>query len=146
MRFLFACGIAILIVATAKTIDVLQSPFGSQQATPLWLPFAIGNFVIYGLGLAMLFFILAAHFALPGAAPRLGNARSILALTAIAAGTLIAAYLPVVLADGLARIVPEERTRFIVFVSIPSLHLLANGLLLIALGVRILRLTRPAAA
>jgi hypothetical protein len=146
VRFLVACGLAILIVAAAKTIDVLQSPFGSQQAPPLWLPFAIGGFVLYGVGLAMLFFNLAAQLALPGAAARLASARVVLGLTAIAAGAVIAAYVPLQLADGLTWIIPEEQTRFLVFVSIANLHLFANGLLLMALGVRVLRARPPAAA
>jgi hypothetical protein len=146
LRFLFACGVAILIVATAKTVDVLQTPFGAAVQPPLWLPFAINGFVLYGVGLAMLFFNLAAHIALPAVSPRLAKARVALGLVAIAAGAVIAAYVPFALATGVASIFPEERTRFLVVVAISNLHLFANGLLLIALGVRVLRVTRPAAA
>lgn len=144
MRFLFACGIAIVIVAAAKTLDVLQTPFGAQSAAPLWLPFATGGFVVYGVGLAMLFFNLAAHLALPTAAPRRASTRVALGLTALTAGAVIAAYVPLVLATGIAS--TEERTRFLVVVSIANLHLFTNGLLLIALGVRVLRVRPPAAA
>ena len=138
MRFLFACGVAILIVAIAKTINVLQDPFGAQMRPPLWLPFAVEGFVLYGLGLAMLFFNLGAHLALPATAPQLLDARVPLGLAAVAAGAIIAAYVPFQLANGVVAIFPEERTRFLVVVGISNLHLVANGLLLIALGVRVL--------
>jgi len=38
VRFLVAAGFAILIVATAKTVDVLQNRFGSQLEPPLTWP------------------------------------------------------------------------------------------------------------
>ena len=146
MRFLVACGVAIIFLAAARTIDVLQSPAGARPEPPLWLAFVIGNFVRYGVGLAMLFFGLAAHLALPAAARHIANRRAALGLAAIAAGVAIAASVPLEIVNGLASIIPEERSRFQVVAAVSNLHLVANGLLLIALGVRLMRITPPAAA
>lgn len=145
MRFLVACGVAILIAATAKAIDVLLTQFGAAFDPELRLPYAISGYVVYGLGLATLFLALAAHFALPRASPRITRSRA-LAAAAVFSGAAIAAYVPWSVATGLGQIFPEERTRFVVVLSISRLHLIVDGLLLVWLGVRLWRLRPPAAA
>jgi hypothetical protein len=146
VRFLAAAGFAILIVATAKTIDVLLTPFGAAFEPTLQLPYALSGYVIYGLGLALLFFALAAHFALRGASRRLMRSRAALAAGAFLSGAAIAGYVPWVIAMGLRWIIPEEQPRFLIVVSIANLHLVADGLLLVWLGLRLWRLRPPAAA
>ena len=146
MRFLVAAGFAILIAATAKAIDVLLTPFGAAVDPGLQLPFALTVYVVYGIGLAMLFFALAAHFALTAASSQLMRSRAALAAAAVLSGAVIAAYVPWSIAMGLRWIIPEEQPRFVVVLSISSLHLVADGLLLIWLGFRLWWLRRPAAA
>jgi len=146
MRFLVACGVAILIVATAKTIDVLLTPFGATFDPGLQLPYALSGYVLYGLGLALLFFALAAHLALTAAAPQLTRSRAALIVGAALSGAVIAAYVPWSIAMGLRWIIPEEQSRFVVVLSISSLHLVTDGLLLIWLGFRLWSLRPPAAA
>jgi hypothetical protein len=146
VRFLAAAGFAILIVATAKTIDVLLTPFGAAFDPMLQLPYALSGYVVYGVGLALLFFALAAHFALSGASRRLVRSRVTLAAGAFLSGAVIAGYVPWLIAMGLRWIIPEEQPRFLIVVSIANLHLVADGLLLVWLGLRLWRLRPPAAA
>lgn len=141
-----AAGFAILIVATAKAIDVLLTPFGATLDPGMQLPYALAAYVLYGVGLALLFFALAAHFALAAASPRLIRSRATLAAAAVLSGTAIAAYVPWSVAMGLRWIIPEEQPRFVVVLSIATLHLVADGLLLIWLGVRLWWLRPPASA
>src|SRR5438445_9238196 len=61
-------------------------------------------------------------------------------------GTAIAAYVPWSLAMGLRWIIPEEQPRFVVVLVISTLHLVADGLLLIWLGFRLWWLRPPAVA
>jgi len=137
MRFLVACGVAILIVATAKTIDVLLTPFGATFDPGLQVPYALSGYVLYGLGLALLFFALAAHFALTAASPQLTRSRAALAAGALWSGVVIAAYAPWSIAMGLRWIIPDEQPRFVIVLSMASLHLVTDGLLLIWLGFRL---------
>jgi hypothetical protein len=136
MRFLVAAGFAILIVAAAKTIDVLLTPFGAAFDPMLQLPYALSGYVIYGIGLALLFFTLAAHFALSGASPRLIRSRAALSAGAFLSGAVIASYLPWVIVMGLRWIIPEEQPRFVIVASVANLHLVVDGLLLMWLGLR----------
>jgi hypothetical protein len=145
MRFLVAAGFAILIVATAKAIDVLLTPFGATLDPGMQLPYALAAYVLYGVGLALLFFALAAQFALAAASPRLVRSRATLAAAAVLSGAAIAAYVPWSVAMGLRWIIPEEQPRFVVVLSIATLHLVADGLLLIWLGFRLWWLRPPAA-
>ncbi|TMF74998.1 MAG: hypothetical protein E6I18_12125 [Chloroflexi bacterium] len=146
MRFLVAAGFAILIAATAKAIDVLLTPFGATFDPGLQLPYALSGYVLYGLGLALLFFALAAHFGFAAASPRLIRSGAALAAVALLSGTAIAAYVPWSLAMGLRWIIPEEQPRFVVVLVISTLHLVADGLLLIWLGFRLWWLRPPAVA
>jgi len=146
VRFLVAAGVASLIIASAKTIDVLLTPFGATFDPMLQLPYALSGYVFYGVGLGLLFFALAAHFAVAAASPRLVRSRAILAAGALLSGTVIAAYVPWSVATGLPSIFPEEKTRFVVVMSISRLHLVAEGLLLFWLGLRLAMLRPPAAA
>ena len=147
MRFLVAAGVAIFITASAKTIDVLSTPFGATFDPTLQLPYALSGFVFYGVGLALLFFTLAAHFALAGASLRLARSRaaSALAAGALLSGGVIVGYVPWAMAMGLRWIIPEEQPRFLIVVSVSNLHLVADGLLLIWLGLRLWRLRPPVA-
>jgi|SRR6266480_4361084 len=145
MRFLAAAGLAILVVATAKTIEVLLTPFGAEFDPTLQLPYALSGYVIFGVGVALLFFALAAHLALMGASPRLMRTRAALAAGAFLSGAAIAGYLPWVIAMGLRWIIPEEQPRFLIVASISNLHLVVAGLILIWLGVRLWRLRPPVA-
>jgi hypothetical protein len=146
VRFLAAAGFTILIVATARTIDVLLTPFGTAFDPNLQLPSALSGYVIYGVGLALLFLALAAHFSLTGASRRLRPSKAALAAAAFVSGALIAGYVPWVIAMGLRWIIPEEQPRFLIVVSIANLHLVADGLLLIWLGLRLWKVRPPAAA
>jgi hypothetical protein len=146
VRFLAAAGLAILIVATAKTIDVLRTPFGAETDPVLQLPYALSGYVVYGVGLVLLFLALAAHFAIRAASPRLMRSKAILAAGATLSGAVIAAYVPWSVAMGLRSIIPEEQTRFVAVLSISRLHLVAEGLLLMWLGLRLWRLRPPAVA
>jgi hypothetical protein len=146
MRFLVAAGVAILIAATAKTIDVLRTPFGTEIDPVLQLPYAFSGYVVYGVGLALLFFALAAHFALRAASPRLVHSKAILAAGAVLSGAVIAAFVLWSVAIGLRSIIPEEQTRFVAVLSTSRLHLVAEGLLLMWLGLRLWRLRPPPAA
>ena len=146
MRFLVAAGVAIFIIASAKTIDVLSTPFGATFDPTLQLPYALSGFVFYGVGLALLFFTLAAHFALAGASLRFARSRpSALAAGALLSGAVIVGYVPWAMAMGLRWIIPEEQPRFLIVVSVSNLHLVADGLLLIWLGLRLWRLRPPVA-
>jgi uncharacterized membrane protein YidH (DUF202 family) len=142
MRFLIACGVAILIAATAKTTDVGLTPFGSAVDDRFGLPFALWNFVLYGLGVALIFSALAAHIGLAGARPQ-GWQRTALVLTPIGCGLALVAFVPWTVREGLARITPEEQARYVVVVTVAHLHLVADGVLLATLG---LRLARPPVA
>src|SRR3989454_11168381 len=123
MRFLVAAGFAILIAATAKAIDVLLTPFGATFDPGLQVPYALSGYVLYGLGLALLFFALAAHFALTAASPQLTRSRAALAAGALWSGVVIAAYAPWSIAMGLRWIIPDEQPRFVIVLSMASLHL-----------------------
>lgn len=149
MRFLVAAGTAILVVAAARSIDVGHTTFGAQREGLLGLPIALWGFVVYGVGLALLFFATAAHFALRGAKRRLSRSHAApLAVAAFLAGAAIAAFVPWSIVHWLAQIVPDqgERTRLIAFTTVANLHLIVDGLLLIALGLRLARIRPPAAA
>ena len=65
---------------------------------------------------------------------------------AFVSGALIAGYVPWVIAMGLRWIIPDEQPRFLIVVSIANLHLIAAGLLLIWLGLRLWKVRPPAAA
>jgi hypothetical protein len=145
VRFLVAAGVAIFITASAKTIDVLSTPFGATFDPTLQLPYALSGFVFYGVGLALLFFTLAAHFALARASLRLARSRAALAAGALLSGAVIVGYVPWAMAMGLRWIIPEEQPRFLIVVSVSNLHLVADGLLLIWLGLRLWRLRPPVA-
>jgi hypothetical protein len=146
VRFLVAAGVTIFIIASAKAIDVLFTPFGASFDPTLQLPYALSGYVFYGVGLALLFFALAAHFALAAASPQLIRSRALLAAGALVSGAVVAAYVPWSVVTGLPSIFPEEKTRFVVVMSVSRLHLVAEGLLLIWLGLRLWRLRPPAAA
>jgi len=118
VRFLVAAGVAIFITASAKTIDVLSTPFGATFDPTLQLPYALSGFVFYGVGLALLFFTLAAHFALAGASLRLARSRAALAAGALLSGAVIVGYVPWAMAMSLRWIIPEEQPRFLIVVRV----------------------------
>src|SRR5438445_3702854 len=100
MRFLVAAGFAILIAATAKAIDVLLTPFGATFDPGLQLPYALSGYVLYRLGLALLFIALAAHFGFAAASPRLIRSGAALAAVALLFGHRNRGLCAVVSRDG----------------------------------------------